>query len=175
MRTLLLGFFIFLSGTLANATDLRQKYVGQSGCAPEFKSAQNRYGIRLDKNTGTRLEAYEFKARTILVLVQHGSDTDACGIIRDVVQSEPTDTSFMFGCRDKRNPSGVVVGTWPREHPSVSGRAREAWRIDLKELGFHRLDVPVECYAKSYAGTDNGDDLAKLARRRASDKETSTK
>jgi len=164
---------VFLVATWANATDLRQKFVGQSGCATEFKSVQNRSGIRLDQNSRTFLRQYQFKSGTILIIVQHGGDSDACGTIRDVIESKPTDTSFVWDCLDRTNPAAVVVGTWPSEHPSVSGRAREAWGIDLKQLRFHRLNLPVDCYAKSYAGPDNGDDLVKLARRRA--KETKAK
>jgi hypothetical protein len=158
--------------TWANGTDLRQKYVGRSGCAPEFKPSLNRYGIRVDKDTGTFLEAYEFRTGTTLVLVQHRTDKDTCGTIRDVIQSQPTDRSFVWECLDKRNPSAIVVGTWPSEHPSVSGPAIEAWRIDLKQLRFYRLKVPVVCDAGNYAGPDNGDDLANLARKRTAEQKT---
>ncbi len=171
MRTLLACVIIFFAVPCAKATDLLQKYVGRSGCAPELNSPLGRYGIRLDENKRAYLEAHVFKNETILAIVQHSSDTDQCGIVRDAIQSQRTDSSFVFECVDKKDLSAVVVGTWPAEHPSVSGPAVEAWRIDLKELKFVRLSVPVACNAGNYAGSDEGDDLAGRARKRAAKQE----
>jgi len=107
-----------------------------------------------------------FKGKTILVIVQRRSETDKCGTVRDVVESKPTDTSFVFDCVDKKNPASVVVGTWPAKHPGVSGPAVEAWRIDLEDLRFTRLIAPVTCKAGNYAGSDEGDDLSSWTKKR---------
>jgi hypothetical protein len=166
MRILLACFAILLAPLSAKADDIRQKYVGQSGCAPEFKKSANDYGIRLAKNQRARLEAHVFQSKAILVIVQHSNDTDKCGIVRDAIKSQATDRSFVWDCVDKLNPSEVVVGTWPSKHQSVSGPAIKAWRIDLKQLKFLRLNVPVVCDAGNYAGSDEGGDLATWSRKR---------
>jgi hypothetical protein len=167
MKLMLFCLLFFLFVPWANATNVRQKYVGRNGCAPEFKSQLNHSGIRLDKNQHARLEAHEFRTGTVLVIVQYNDDTDQCGTVRDAIESQPTDTSFVWDCVDKRNPSAVVVGTWPSGQQSTSGPAVEAWRIDLRQLKFDRLTGSVSCSAPSYAGIDEGDDLATWARKRA--------
>jgi hypothetical protein len=75
--------------------------------------------------------------------------------------------ALFFECTDRKNISAVVVGTWPARHASVAGMAVEAWEIDLERLKFVRLTTPVSCYAKTYAGPDDGKDLAIYARERA--------
>jgi hypothetical protein len=167
MRIILASLPLFMVAGGAKATDLRQRYIGRSGCAAVVNSPGGHYGIRLYKEKRAYLEAHEFKNETLLAIVQRSSDTDECGIIRDVVRSGQGDSSFVFECVDRRNPAAVVVGTWPAEHPSVSGPAVEAWRINLQELRFVRLHARVSCSAGDYAGSDEGDDLADLARKRA--------
>jgi hypothetical protein len=167
MKPLALCLLFLLFAPCAKATGLREKYVGRTGCAPEFKSALNHSGIRLDGNQRARLEAHKFRAGTILVIVQYKDETDQCGTVRDAIESQPTDTSFVWECVDKLNPSAVVVGTWPAGQQGISGPAVEAWRIDLKQLKFDRLTGGASCSAPSYAGFDEGDDLASWARKRA--------
>jgi hypothetical protein len=167
MKPLAFCLLFLLFAPWAKATGLREKYVGRTGCAPEFKSALNHSGIRLDGNQRARLEAHEFRAGTILVIVQYKDETDQCGTVRDAIESQRTDTSFVWECVDKRNPSAVVVGTWPAGQQGTSGPAVEAWRIDLKQLKFDRLTGGASCSAPSYAGSDEGDDLASWARKRA--------
>lgn len=167
MKLLSFCLLFFLFVPLAKATSVRQKYVGRTGCAPEFKLALNHSGIRLDRNQRARLEAHEFRAGTILVIVQYKDEADQCGTVRDAIESQPTDTSFVWECVDKRNPSAVVVGTWSAGQAGTSGPAVEAWRIDLKQLKFDRLTSGATCSASSYAGSDEGDDLASWAKKRA--------
>jgi hypothetical protein len=174
MRPLLACFIMFLVAPFAKANDLRQKYVGRSGCTPELNSSVNDYGIRLDKNQRARLEAHAFKSETILTIVQYSSDADKCGIVRDVIASQHTDSSFVWECLNKRDPLAVVVGTWPAKHPSVSGPAVEAWEIDLKRLRFARLNVPVACDSGNYAGSDESGDLATWVERRAAKQHTNS-
>jgi hypothetical protein len=144
-----------------------RKYVGKSDCTPELKSAPGHYGIRLDGHQRAYLTAYNLKEAHILTIVQYKDDHDQCGVIRDVVQSHEKDDSFVWECVDSKIPADVVVGTWPAKHPTVSGPAIEAWRIDMKELKFHPLPNPVNCNAGNYAGADEGDSLADWARKRA--------
>jgi len=166
MRTLAC-LIVFFAAVPSRAANLRQGYVGQSGCAAQLKSSLNDYGIRLDKSKRARLEAHVFKGKTILTIVQYSSDSDQCGIVRDVVQARRPDSAFVWDCVDKRRPQTVVVGTWLTEHTGIPGLALEAWRINLHELKFVRLDVPVTCNAGNYAGSDRGGDLATWARKRS--------
>lgn len=167
MIRLVACFLLCVCAPLAKASDLRQQYVGRSGCAQELQPSLNHYGIRLDKTRHAFLEARVFKSRTILLIVQRNGETDKCGVVRDVIQSRETDSSFVFDCVDERNPGSVVVGTWPQQHPSVSGPATEAWTISLEQLRFVPLAASVTCKARSYAGPDEGDDLATWVRKRA--------
>jgi len=68
--------------------------------------------------------------------------------------------------------SDVIVGTWPAKHPSVTGPALEAWRINLKALNFEELQAHVNCDAGNYAGNDEGDSLADWVRERAASHRT---
>lgn len=166
MKALSFCLLIVLFAPWAKASGTHGKYVGYSGCAPEFKSALNHSGIRLDKTRRARLEAHRFRTGSVLLIVQAEADTDPCGIVRDAIESRTTDTSFVWECVDERNRSAVVVGTWPAGQTASSGPAVEAWRIDLKQLKFERLPGPVSCSAPSYAGSDDGSDLATWARKR---------
>jgi hypothetical protein len=167
MKALVTVFVVFLFSCCLGATDVRHKYIGKSGCLSEIASPLNQYGIRLDRKQRTRLEAREFKNETILTLVQYSSDADKCGVVRDAIESQSSDRSFVWECVDKGHPSDVVIGTWSPKHPAISGPAIDAWRIDLRELRFVRLNTQVACNAENYAGTDEGEDLAVLARKRA--------
>src|SRR5215813_4407798 len=114
---------------IANADDLRQKYVGQSDCASELKSAQDTYGIRLDKTQDAYLAAYKLKDKNVLTILQRKQANDECKTIRDVVASRHTDDSFIWECTDRRAPPNVIVGTWAAKHPRTTGPALEAWKI----------------------------------------------
>jgi hypothetical protein len=103
--------------------------------------------------------------RNILFIVQFANDGDQCGVVRDVVQPKDTLSSFIWDCVDYRSPDDVVVGTWPSRHPSVSGPAVEAWRIDLGGLKFVPIHGRIGCYNPSYAGSDDGDDLVALRKK----------
>ncbi len=146
--------------------DLRQKYVGKSKCQPELKAATERYGIRLDKSQKAYLAAYGLGGEKILTIVQLKDDSDQCGTIRDVIKSQDATRSFVWECKDGKTPSDVVVGTWPAKHPRTSGRALEAWRVDLKQLQFLPVQSAVTCTAGNYRGSDEGEDLASWAEKR---------
>lgn len=154
-------------GALAKTDELRQKYVGTSNCAAELQAASGFYSIRLDKTQKAYLIAYELKDRNILTIVQYEKDGDQCGTIRDVVQSRTPASSYVWECSHRVAPSDVVVGTWPANHPSVSGRATEAWRIDLKGLKFNPISDPVSCVVRGGTGSDDGLDLTDWAKKRA--------
>jgi hypothetical protein len=147
--------------------DVRLGFLGKNSCAPEFKLATTRYGIRLDSRQNAHLMAYRLKAANILTIVQYEKDDQHCGVIRDVVQSRDHDSSFVWECRSPNMRSDVVVGTWPAKHPSVTGAAVETWRIDLKALKFEKVHAHVNCEAGNYAGNDEGDSLADWVRERA--------
>lgn len=169
IRNCLTSLIVILASIVATSqTDVEQKYVGKSKCLPELKSAREHYGIRLDKSQNAYLAAFRLKDQKILAIVQLMDASDRCGVIRDVIQAQDVDSSFVWQCHDKKAPSDVVVGTWPAKHPKTSGPAVEAWRIDLKQLKFAPVQgVPVSCVAGYYAGSDEGDDLASWAKKRA--------
>ena len=157
---------IVLPATI-NADDVRANFVGSNSCASELKLAATRYGIRLDSSQNAYLMAYRLKSANILAILQYEKNDQACGIIRDVAQSRDHDSSFIWECRSPRMRSDVVVGTWPAKHPSVTGPAVEAWRINLKALKFEPVRVPVNCEAGNYRGNDEKESLADWARERA--------
>jgi hypothetical protein len=92
--------------------------------------------------------------------------------VKDIAQSKDSRNYFVFECVDPHNPSTVVIGTWPENHRGTKGPAVEGWRIDLGQLKFVALQEPVTCFASSYAGPDDGSDLADLAKSRAAKKHT---
>jgi len=133
--------------TTMSADDLRAKYVGKTDRTQDLKSAAGRYGIRLDSTQKAYLSAYELRQAHILTIVQYEHDHDSCGVIRDVVQSHGDDSSFVWECVDPKNPSEIVVGTWPAKHPGVTGPAVEAWSIDVTHLHFEPIRNGVNCDA----------------------------
>ena len=155
------------AATWAGKHDPEHKYAGLSGCAPEFKWAPGTYGIRLDKGQRTRLAAHTINEKNVLTIVQYKDDNDQCGVVRAAVQSDKPGDFFEFDCTDQNRPSMVVVGTRPENDPKVSGRAVQAWRVDLDTLRFVVDDREVTCVRRSYAGSDEGEDLATWARQRA--------
>jgi hypothetical protein len=164
----LLAGFVLVAGAVSQDRS-QQRYVGKSKCLPELKAATEHYGIRLDKSQEAYLAAYRLKDGNILTIIQSTGENDQCGVIKDVVQSRDSESSFVWECRNRAAPSNVVVGTWPAKHPRVSGPASEAWRIDLKLLKFVPLQGgTVTCRAGDYAGSDKGDDLVSWVKRRAS-------
>ena len=168
-RNCLTSLIVILASIAATSQDdLQQKYVGKTKCLPELKSAREHYGIRLDRSQNAYLAAFRLNDRKILTIVQLKDTSDRCGVIRDVVQAQDVNSSFVWQCRDKKAPSDVVVGTWHAKHPKTSGLAVEAWRIDLTQLKFAPVQgVPVSCVAGHYAGSDEGDDLTSWAKKQA--------
>jgi hypothetical protein len=152
--------------TAAGKDNLERKYVGLSGCAPMFKQASGTYSIRLDKHQKARLAAHTLDEKNVLTIVQYQDNNDQCGIVRDAVQSDKPSEFFEFECTDQSKPSVVVVGTRPENDPNVSGRAVQAWRVDLNTLRFAADDREVTCVRRSYAGNDDEEDLATWARKR---------
>jgi hypothetical protein len=169
LLAMILSASTYLTSQVANdkREDARSSFVGRNSCAPELKFARTRYGIRLDSNHNAYLMAYRLKAANILTIVQYEKDDQNYGVIHDVVQSRDHDSSFVWECRSPNMRSDVIVGTWPAKHPSVTGPAVEAWRINLKALKFEEVQAHVNCEARNHAGNDEGDSLADWVRQRA--------
>ena len=121
---------------------------------------------RLDRNQNAYLAAHTVDKTNILLIVQYGNAGDKCGVIRDLISSDDSDRYFEFECTDPREPSAVVVGTWPKRNNAVRGPAGDAWRIDLRSLKFVPLQRKATCVRRSLDGTDDGEDLAIWALRR---------
>ncbi len=144
--------------------DLRTKYVGQSSCKPELQS--DRFEIRLDKKQNAHLVTRRLEGKAIAMIVQYKSESDECGVVRDIVQSKASDVSFEPECVDPAVSTAVAIGTRETSASTVSGYAIEAWRIDLQDLKFIRVRGKVECTTRSYSGSDAGEDLATWAKQR---------
>jgi hypothetical protein len=163
-----------ISAACALSEDLRRKYVGQSNCSAELKSADH-YGIRLDKTQRAYLDAYQWGGKNVLAVVQRKQEGEGCGVIRDLVQSRDVTSSFIFECTSRSGPSDVIVGTWPQSHRGASGSATESWKIDLKDLTFNEVKGSVDCFNRDYSGKDEGDDLATWAKARAAKSRSTVK
>jgi hypothetical protein len=162
---LIIAIFTVLLASSLSEGDFQKKYTGQSNCLPELRSADH-YGIRLDRSQTAYLDAYQWKGKNILAIVQYKQEGERCGVIRDVAQSRDATSAFIFECTDRKAPSDVVVGTWPETYRRSSGTTLEAWRIDLKDLKFAPVKGTVYCVNRDYSGRDEGDDLATWARMR---------
>lgn len=156
---------LFASCALATA---QSEYVGKSGCDPQFKRAPGTCSIRLDSTQRAYLVAHTLAQVNVLFIVTHKDDRDRCGTIRDAVVSAGAAIAFEFACVDENRLSAVVVGTRRQDDRMVSGEAIQAWLIDIKALKFIADRRPVVCKRPSYAGSDEGDDLASIARKRSS-------
>jgi hypothetical protein len=150
--------------TFARAVDLREAYVGKSSCVHGLQKGVGSFGIRLDKKQVARLEARTSEGRKILMIVQYQKEWDACGTVRDIIQSKAADAFFVFECVDDRNPAAVVVGTWRDQN--VSGPSLQSWRVELSELKFVPIAEPVRYVPQRLSGNDDGSDLAGWARQR---------
>lgn len=153
-----------LARTPASAEDSWKSFIGKSNCIPELNSPINRYGVRLDRTQKAYVIVYQFKDSEIATIVQYQDDSQTdrsrCGVVRDVTQVQDKDSSVVWECADRRTPGHVVIGTWPPTHSKPFGAARQAWRVDLKELKF----VPVEsapkfvyCRPEHGGGNDEGE------------------
>jgi len=147
------------------AGDLHAQYVGKSSCTRELWGSTGNYGLRLDKTQNAYLAAHTVQGKNILAIVRYDKEGDRCGVITDLVEAVTTQNYFEFVCVDCGAPSDVVVGTWPENDNSSSATAVEAWRIDLKQLAFTRVSRRVRCVRRSYAGSDEGEDLVTWGRK----------
>jgi hypothetical protein len=151
----------------ARSDDIRQTYVGGSGCKPELRPGQGLHGARLDKTQRAYLKVYTLDDHNLLFIVQYSDDQDHCGIVRDVVETKDLSSGFVFDCTDPRAPHDVVVGTWGTRYSGITGRAVVAWRINLRELKF--LSIPGSVLVRCTSGPGPDDqvaDLAELAKKR---------
>jgi hypothetical protein len=160
----LLALFVLLP--VARGQDARQTYVGGSGCKDAFRRGLDISEARLDKSQRAYLKVYTLDGRKTLLIVQYEDGHDQCGIVRDLVQMKDKHTALVWNCTNPKAPKDVVVGTWPTRHPSASGRALEAWRIDLRQLRFSTVSEPVVCVSGPGAGADTGGDLSDMAKAR---------
>ena len=165
MPLILLGF-LALSAHSAHCQETKQKYVGKSGCRPELRWAPGTYSIRLDNSARTSLKAYTVDRQNLLFIVQYANDQDQCGIVEDVVRPKDASSSFMWDCVDPKDSSAPAVGTWPSQHPAVSGPAVEAWRIGPGGLTFVPIHGRVQCFNGFGSGPDGGTDLVTLSKKR---------
>ena len=160
---------LFVCSVAALPTFCRSKYVGKSGCDPAFKRGPGTYRIRLDQTQRSYLVAHTVGSRNVLLIVRHKDELDRCGLVQDAVVSADTMNAFEFNCVDRREPTAVVVGTRRKDDMHVAGTAHQAWLVDLSTLTFTPDPERVSCKRISYAGADNGEDLATLAKRRVCD------
>ena len=164
--SLIIIAFLALSAHSAHCQETKQKSVGKSGCRPELRWAPGTYSIRLDNNARTSLKAYIVDRQSLLFIVQYANDQDQCGIVKDVVRPKVASSSFMWDCVDPKDSSAPVVGTWPSQHPAVSGPAVEAWRIGPGGLTFVPLHGRAQCFNGFGSGPDEGTDLITLSKKR---------
>ena len=151
-------------GSSAYCQDLKQKYVGGSGCRAEFQRGPGTYGIRLDYTQKAYLKAYVVEDRHLLLIIQYSDDKDQCGVIRDVVQTD-SNRDFVWDCMDPKAPHDVIVGTWRSHYIGTTGPALEAWRINPRKLEF--LSIPARARCTSGPGPDDpSHDLVDYAKKR---------
>ena len=56
---------LLLVSAAVSADNVRLSFLGKNSCAPEFKLATTRYGIRLDSSQNAYLKTYRLKAANI--------------------------------------------------------------------------------------------------------------
>lgn len=162
---LLLGFILAIP---ASSADAQSPYIGRSGCEAQLTRGPGSYGIRLDAKQQAYLAAHTIDGTNVLLIIQHRGRQDPCGIVRDAIRSSSPAFFFEFNCSDTKAPSAVAIGTRRADDPKISGVAHQAWLINLEMLRFIPDRNRVVCTRVSYAGPDEGGDLAVWARQRAS-------
>jgi hypothetical protein len=161
---LTLGFMLAIP---ASPADAQSRFMGKSGCDAQFTRGAGSYGIRLDAKQQAYLAAHTVGDTNVLLIIQRKNGQDQCGIVRDATRSSHPRYFFEFNCSDAKALSAVAIGTRRADDPKISGVADQAWLISLKMLRFIPDKKPVVCTRVSYAGPDEGGDLAVWASQRA--------
>lgn len=150
----------------ANAQTTQQKYIGKSSCDPELQAKRPDFSMGLDKAQRTYLIHRYLSDDAVLLLIQLEGESDRCGIIRDVVKIRAASEEFEFSCVDPQQPGDVVMGS-KRKNGREPLYAIEAWRIDLAKNRFERITRKVRCTNDNPLDSEDAEDLADQARRRA--------
>jgi hypothetical protein len=175
MRKLVFMFLIgalLLSVEVAGAQDFKQ-YVGKSMCEPGIQSTYSEFSLRLDKAQPLELITRRWDKAQVVFIVAPKADSK-CGVIKDTVQVARENNSadrkhFEFRCYDAQAPTDVILGTARRKYGDISlVTAFEAWRIDLKENKFVKINHKVVCSADGWDGDDTGSDMIDAAKSYAS-------
>ena len=155
---------LLATAAVAQAQDIKQRFVGKSPCAPDIQSEHSDFSLRLDKSRNTELLYRNMADAKVLLIVQYVQQD--CGVIRDVVQVIHPAKNFEFRCFDPQAPNDVIIGTSIRKYGDVKlVSAIDAWRIDLKEQKFIETSHKVTCSAEGWAGEDDGSDLVDEAKK----------
>ena len=164
-RVVIGALALLTMGTCVRSQDLKQKYVGKSGCTEGIRGRQ--YGARLDKTQNTYLEARVLPTVKVLLIIQFQDASDRCGLIRDIVENHRIAADFEFACVDNHRPSEIVIGTRDSDDEKITGPAIQAWLIDLKNQSFVLTRDRVTCSRENDAGSDDGSDLVDAAKKHA--------
>jgi hypothetical protein len=143
---------------------IQTRLVGSSSCTQELE--HGRFSVRLDKSQNAFIVTATTGGKHTAAIVQYSSAKDNCGVVRDVVQSERKSAYFELECSAAVAPTDVAVGIRNLSESGRKGYSLEGWRVDLKRLRFVRVGGKVFCTPSSYAGNDDGDDLATWAMQR---------
>lgn len=150
----------------AEAQTASQKFIGKSSCDPELQAKRPDFSMGLDKAQRTYLIHRYLSDEAVLMLVQLESESDRCGIIRDVVKIRNASEEFEFSCVDPQQPGDIVIGS-KKKNGREPLYAVEAWRIDPTQNRFERTTRKVRCTNENPLDSEGAGDLAEQARSRA--------
>jgi len=167
LRSAAVLFGLLAAAGVAQAQDLKQRFVGKSPCAPDIQSEFSDFSLRLDKTQDLTLLYRGLSAAKVVMIIESNSSGDHCGVVRDVVQITHIAKDFEFRCFDPQAPTDVMVGTSIRQGSTKPVTAIDAWRIDLKKQKFIETRDKVTCTAEGWDGEDDGSDLVDEAKKYA--------
>ena len=164
----LLCFLVLLHVRLSLADDQqRHGLVGKQFC-PQV--AKGYFGIGLVRQENLYLATQEVSNTGVLMILRYSASGAACANILDAVDISSKRRTVEFSCADPKHPGLIIVGEMAAQGHWKVRKTNRSWRVDIEQKRILPYPHPVTCQNVSYAGTDDGEDLASWARKRANKK-----
>jgi len=131
------------------------------------RGAQGYFGIGLLRQQHLYLATEEKSSARTLMILHYRSNDEECGTVLDKMVVPASKRHFEFSCSDPAHPELILVGEIVSSKRWRAIATTQAWRIDLAQRKILPYAGRVTCRNVSYAGADDGEDLASWARKRA--------
>jgi hypothetical protein len=157
--------------TLVNLSFADEQTVAVTGKQFCPASAKSPFQIGLERNKNLYLGYQKLSGAKVLMVLHYQTENSQCADILDAIQISASQSDFEFDCFDPAHPELIIIGELPPSRNDWNvRRTNHSWQIELINTRITTYAKPVTCKNASYAGDDDGEDLASDALKRAKSK-----